>query len=96
MHEPLQFDFVEVSGTNQYRVCPLLLVSTVVLRALEQNQSNTELRLAARQSVQAIAQGTDGFAAAYLSLRTGATGELTPPSAREIATYRELRDGPSP
>jgi len=22
--------------------------------------------------------------------------ELTPPSAREIATYRELRDGPSP
>src|SRR5215470_9277053 len=31
MHEPLQFDFVEVSGTNQYRVCPLLLVSTVVL-----------------------------------------------------------------
>jgi signal transduction histidine kinase len=62
-------------------------VSIVVLRALEQNQSNTELRLAARQSVQAIAQGNDGFAAAYLSLRTGATGELTPPSA----TAAELR-----
>ncbi|HEX4398281.1 MAG TPA: HAMP domain-containing sensor histidine kinase [Trebonia sp.] len=52
-------------------------VSTVVLRTLEQNQFNQEVRLAARQSVQEIAQGTDGFAAAYLSLRTGATGELT-------------------
>ena len=63
------------------------VVSTVVLRSLEQNQSNTELLLAARQSVQQIAQGTDGYAAAYLSLRTGTTGELTPPSA----TAAELR-----
>jgi hypothetical protein len=31
MHEPLQFDLVEVSGTNQYKVKPLLLVSTVAL-----------------------------------------------------------------
>src|SRR5215831_7528892 len=31
MHEPLQFDLVEVSGTNQYRVRPLALVSTVAL-----------------------------------------------------------------
>src|SRR5690349_10018102 len=31
MHEPLQFDLVEVSGTNQYRVRPLELVSTVAL-----------------------------------------------------------------
>src|SRR5215471_17245872 len=31
MHEASQFDLVEVSRTNQYRVCPLLLVSTVVL-----------------------------------------------------------------
>ena len=56
-------------------------VSTVVLRTLEQNQFKQEVRLAARQSVQEIAQGTDGFAAAYLSLRTGATGELTAPSS---------------
>src|SRR5262252_5382087 len=34
MHEPLQFDLVEVSGTNQYRVDPLLLVSTVALPTL--------------------------------------------------------------
>src|SRR6516225_5693632 len=34
MHEPLQFDLVEVSGTNQYRVHPLLLVSTVALPTL--------------------------------------------------------------
>ena len=57
------------------------VVSIVVLRTLEQNQFNQEVRLAARQSVQEIAQGTDGFAAAYLSLRTGATGELTAGSA---------------
>src|SRR5690348_1071606 len=31
MHEPLQFDLVEVSGTNQYRVRPLALASTVAL-----------------------------------------------------------------
>src|SRR5215831_18214134 len=31
MHEASQFDLVEVSRTNQYRVCPLLLVSTVAL-----------------------------------------------------------------
>ena len=63
------------------------VVSTVVLRTLEQNQFNAELRLAARQPVLEITQGTDGFAAAYLSLRTGAVGELTPPSP----TAAELR-----
>src|SRR5215470_18420990 len=31
MQEPLQFDLVEVSGTNQYRVKPLELASTVAL-----------------------------------------------------------------
>ncbi|MFY9777050.1 MAG: hypothetical protein WAK28_20980, partial [Trebonia sp.] len=64
------------------------IVSIVVLRTLEQNQFNQEVRLAARQSVQEIAQGTDGFAAAYLSLRTGATGELTAgsPAAAELRT----------
>jgi hypothetical protein len=63
------------------------VVSIVVLRTLERNQFNAEVRLAARQSVQEISQGTDGFAAAYLSLRTGATGELTAPST----TAAELR-----
>jgi hypothetical protein len=29
-HEPLQFDFVLVSGTNQYKVNPLAFVTTVV------------------------------------------------------------------
>ena len=62
------------------------VVSTVVLGRLEQNQFNAELRLAARQPVGQIAEGTDGFAAAYLSLRAGATGELTPgsPVAAEL------------
>src|SRR5215472_14221799 len=31
MHEPLQFDLVEVSRTNQYKAWPLALVSTVAL-----------------------------------------------------------------
>ena len=68
------------------------VVSIVVLRTLEQNQFNQEVRLAARQSVQEIAQGTDGFAAAYLSLRTGATGELTAGSAA-AAELRTLLAG---
>ena len=68
------------------------VVSTVVLRTLEQNQFNAEVRLAARQSLQEIAQGTDGFAAAYLSLRTGATGELTAGSAA-AAELRTLLAG---
>jgi len=65
------------------------VVSTVVLSTLEQNQSNTELRLAAGQSLTEIAAGTDGFAAAYLSLRTGTTGELTPasPAGAELRTF---------
>jgi signal transduction histidine kinase len=65
------------------------VVSTVVLSTLEQNQSNTELRLATGQSLAEIAQGTDGFAAAYLSLRTGTTGELTPasPAGAELRTF---------
>ena len=68
------------------------VVSVVVLRTLEQNQFNAEVRLAAGQSLQQIAQGADGFAAAYLSLRTGATGELTTPSAA-AAELRTLLAG---
>jgi len=56
------------------------VVSSVVLGRLEQDQFNAELRLAARQSVAQIARAPDGFAAAYLSLTTGAYGALTPSS----------------
>ena len=68
------------------------VVSTVVLSNLEQNQFNAELQLAARQPVPQIAKATDGFAAAYLSLRTGDAGELTAdsPAAAEL---REMLGG---
>ena len=70
-------------------------VSTVVLGRLEQDQFNAELRLAARQPVVQLAEGTDGFAAAYLSLRTGATGELTPgsPTAAELQALAQQGGG---
>jgi signal transduction histidine kinase len=68
------------------------VVSIVVLRTLERDQFNGELRLASRQSVQDIAQGSDGFAAAYLSVRTGTTGELTP-AAAAAAELRTLLSG---
>jgi signal transduction histidine kinase len=63
------------------------VVSTVVLGTLEQDQFNDDLRLAARQPVAEIAKGTDGFAAAYLSVRTGTVGELTSssPTAAELS-----------
>jgi signal transduction histidine kinase len=62
------------------------VVSTVVLSTLEHDQFNAELQLAARQPAADIAKGTDGFAAAYLSLRTRTTGQLTPgsPGADEL------------
>jgi signal transduction histidine kinase len=53
-------------------------VSSLVLGHLEQDQFNTELRLAARQPVTQIVKGAGGFAAAYLSPRTGRSGELSP------------------
>jgi two-component system OmpR family sensor kinase len=68
------------------------VVSTVVLGTLEQDQFNDELRLAARQPVAEIAQATDGFAAAYLSLRTGSAGELTT-SSPASAELRALLAG---
>jgi two-component system OmpR family sensor kinase len=65
------------------------VVSTVVLNTLEQDQFNTELRLAASQSLAAIATGSDGFSAAYLSVAAGTAGELTPASsaAAELRTF---------
>ena len=64
------------------------VVTTVVLSTLEQDQSDAELRLAARQPVVEIAKETDGFAAAYLSLGAARAAELTPHSA----TATELRE----
>jgi signal transduction histidine kinase len=68
------------------------VVSTLVLGTLEQDQFNTELRLAARQPVTEIAKWPAGYSAAYLSLRTGITGELTPGSAAG-AELSQLLDG---
>ncbi len=64
------------------------LVSSVALGKLEQDQFNAELKLAARQPISAIAKAPDGFAAAYLALGTGASGELTPGTR----TAAELHD----
>ena len=65
------------------------VVSTLVLNTLEQNDLNSSLTLAVQQSVSQVATGPDGFAAAYLSVRTGAYGQLTPDSAtgEELSQY---------
>jgi signal transduction histidine kinase len=72
-------------------------VSSVVLSRLEQDQFNTELGLAARQPAAALLKSTDGFAAAYLSPRTGASGELTPssPAAGELRDLLATLSGES-
>ena len=64
-------------------------VSTVVLGRIEQAELNSSLRLAVRQPVAQLAKGPDGFAAAYLSARTGAFAEMTPDSAagEELRQY---------
>ena len=67
------------------------VVSTLVLGTLEQNQFNTELRLAARQSVGEIERAPAGYSAAYLSLSTGITGELTPSSTTGAETAPAAR-----
>jgi signal transduction histidine kinase len=65
------------------------VVSTIVLGTLEHNDLNSSLQLVIRQSAAQIAKGPDGFAAAYLSLRTGAYGQLTADSAagEELSQY---------
>jgi len=68
------------------------VVSTLVLGTAEKNQFNAELRLAARQSVLEIEKAPAGFSAAYLSLRTATTGELTPASPAG-AEMRQFLDG---
>jgi len=67
------------------------VVTTVVLGTLERDQLNAEVKLAARQSVISMAAGADGFAAAYLSVSTGATGTLTPDSPTTDALLAEVR-----
>src|SRR5882724_11111499 len=53
------------------------VVSTIVIGATERNQLNDDLRLTASQSPAKIAAAISGYAAAYLSVRTGAVGQLT-------------------
>jgi signal transduction histidine kinase len=67
------------------------VVTTVVLGALERDQLNAEVRLAARQSLYGMAAGADDFAAAYLSLDSGATGTLTSASPTASTLLTEIR-----
>jgi signal transduction histidine kinase len=72
-----------LAGLIALTACFLIVmgvVSSVVLGRLEQDQFNTDLRLAVRQPISEIVKGTDGFAAAYFSLRSGTYGALTPDS----------------
>jgi signal transduction histidine kinase len=73
------------------------VVSSLALGKLEQDQFNAELKLAARQPVAQIAKAPDGFAAAYLSPRTGASGELTPstPTSAEMRNALAALSGQS-
>jgi two-component system, OmpR family, sensor kinase len=80
---PLSLRARLLAGLIALTACFLVVmgvVSSVVLGRLEHNRFDADLKLAARQPAASIANGTDGFAAAYLSLRTGATGDLTPAS----------------
>ncbi|HVT70288.1 MAG TPA: HAMP domain-containing sensor histidine kinase [Trebonia sp.] len=67
------------------------VVTTVVLGTLDRNQLSAEVRLASRQSLTSMAKGTDGFAAVYLSLDSGAVGTLTPGSPTADTLLTELR-----
>ena len=71
------------------------VVSTIALSTSEQNQANTELRLATAAPLATIATGADGFSAAYLTVRAGTTGELTPasPTGAELRTFLDAVAG---
>ena len=73
------------------------VVSSLVLGHLEQSQFNNDLRLSAQEPVTSLVKGADGFAAAYLSPRTGDYGELTPStgSAAEMSAYLGALSGKS-
>jgi signal transduction histidine kinase len=68
-------------------------VTVVVLGTLDRNQLNAEVKLASRQSLNAMAAGADGFSAAYLSLDSGTAGMLTADraSATSAALLTEAR-----
>jgi signal transduction histidine kinase len=68
------------------------VVSTLVLGTLEQDQFNAELRREARQPAAYIERAPAGYSAAYLSLDTGITGELTPGSVAG-AELNQLLEG---
>jgi len=65
------------------------VASTLVLGTMEQNGLDSSLKLVVRQSAVQIVRNPDGFAAAYVSLGTGAHGELTPDSqeGQELSQY---------
>jgi signal transduction histidine kinase len=67
------------------------MVTTVVLGTLERNQLDGEVKLASRQSVVSLASGTEGFAAVYLSLHSGAVGMLTSDSPTAETLLAEAR-----
>jgi signal transduction histidine kinase len=73
------------------------VVSSLVLGHLEQSQFNSELRLSARQPLASLVKVGDGFAAAYLSPRTGDYGQLTPStgSGAEMSAYLGALSGKS-
>jgi two-component system OmpR family sensor kinase len=56
-------------------------VSTIALGRLETNQFLADLRLTAKGSPAQIAEAGNGYAAADLSVATGAVQQLTPPTA---------------
>jgi signal transduction histidine kinase len=73
------------------------VVSSLVLGHLEQSQFNNELKVSAQLPVTSLVKGANGFAAAYLSPRTGDYGELTPStgSAAEMSAYLGALSGKS-
>jgi two-component system OmpR family sensor kinase len=65
------------------------VASALALSRLEQDQLDSSLQLAVDQTPSSVANGTDGFAAAYLSARTHAYGQLTPdsPAGEELSQF---------
>ena len=66
------------------------VVSVLALGKLERKDLDSGLQVVVRQSPAQIARAPDGFAAAYLSVRTGGYGQLTPDSAAGEALSRYL------
>ena len=56
------------------------VVTTVVLRNIEQNQFNTDLGLTVKESLSEVANLQNGYAAAYINVASRSTGILSGPS----------------